>query len=100
MVHPTAFVCQLISNQCYEYEPNLKKFRHEILSMKVPNVEFDFDEGDCMMQVVTDTLKISMRPYNSVQMSHSTYYLDVLFAWLQLCRKLYIELEFDVRYFQ
>ena len=58
-------------------------FRHEILSLKVPNVKFDFYESDCMMQIVTDTSKISMRPYNSMQMSNSTYYFDVLFAWLQ-----------------
>ena len=45
---------------------------HKTLSLKIPNVEFDFDVSDCMMQVVTDTSKISMRPYNSVQMSNST----------------------------
>ena len=46
--------------------------RHKTLSLKIPNVEFDFDVSDCMMQVVTDTSKISMRPYNSVQMSNLT----------------------------
>ena len=46
--------------------------RHKTLSLKIPYVEFDFDVSDCMMQVVTDTSKISMRPYNSVQMSNST----------------------------
>ena len=49
---------------------DLVNFLYEILSLKVPNVEFDFDVSDCMMQVVTDTSKISMRPYNSVQMSN------------------------------
>ena len=58
-------------------------FRHEILSLKVPNVKFDFNVSDCTMQAVTDTSDISMRPYNSKQMSNLTYYLDVLFAWLQ-----------------
>ena len=58
-------------------------FRHEILSLKVPNVKFDFHVSDCMIQVVTDTSKISMRPYHSVQMSNLMYYLDVLFVWLQ-----------------
>ena len=58
-------------------------FRHEILLMKVPNVKFDLNVSDFMMQDVTDTSKISMRAYNSMQMSNSSYYLDVLFAWLQ-----------------
>ena len=58
-------------------------YRHEILSLKVPNVEFDLDVSDCMLQVVTDTSKISMRQYNSVQMSNLMYNWDVLFAWLQ-----------------
>ena len=31
---------------------------HEILSLKVPNIEFDFDVSDCMMEVVTDTSKV------------------------------------------
>ena len=31
---------------------------HEILSLIVPNVEFDFNVSDCMMQVVTDTSKV------------------------------------------
>ena len=34
---------------------------HEILSLKVPDVEFDFDGSDCMMQVVTDTSKVGSR---------------------------------------
>ena len=34
------------------------KYAHEILSLKVPNVEFDFDVSDRMMQVVTDTSKV------------------------------------------
>ena len=49
-----------------------KKIRHKTLSLKIPNVKFNFDVSDCMMQVVTDTSKISMRPYNSLQMSNST----------------------------
>ena len=71
--------------------------RHKTLSLKIPNV--DFDVSDCMMQVVTDTAKISMRPYNGMQMSNLMLYFDVLFAWLQ-CQKLYIKLKFDVWYFQ
>ena len=62
---------------------DLVNFLHEILPLKVPNVEFDFDVNDYMMQVVTDTSKITMRPYNGEQMSNLTYYLDILFAWLQ-----------------
>ena len=46
--------------------------RHKTLSLKISNVEFDFDVNESMMQVVTDTSKISMRPYNSVQMSNLT----------------------------
>ena len=45
---------------------------HEILSLKLPNIKFDFDVSYCMMQVVTDTSKISMRPDNSMQMSNAT----------------------------
>ena len=56
--------------------------RHKTLITE-NTVEFDFDVSDCVMQVVTDASKISMRPYNSKQMSNSTYYFDVLFAWLQ-----------------
>ena len=46
--------------------------RHKTPSLKIPNVDFDFDVSDCMMQVVTDTSKILMRPYNCVQMSNLT----------------------------
>ena len=35
-----------------------RKNAHEILSLKVPNVEFDFDVSDRMLQVVTDTSKV------------------------------------------
>ena len=30
---------------------------HKTLSLKIPYVEFDFVVSECMMQVVTDTLK-------------------------------------------
>ena len=46
-----------------------KIHRHEILSLKVPNVEFDFDVTVCNCTLSTDTSKSNLTPYNSMQMS-------------------------------
>ena len=43
--------------------------RHKILSLKVPNVKFDFDVTVCDCTLSTDTSKSNSMPYNSVQMS-------------------------------
>ena len=44
-------------------------FGPEHLSLKVPNIEFDFDVSVDSVQWQTVTLKSSLRHYNSLQMS-------------------------------
>ena len=39
------------------------------LSLKVQNMEFDFDVSVCYCMLSTDTSKLNLRPNNSVQMS-------------------------------
>ena len=41
----------------------------EHLSLKVPNMKFDFDVSVCFYMLSTDTSESNLRPYNSVQMS-------------------------------
>ena len=57
----------------YLIRPNVKEIimniRHKILSLKVPNIEFDFDVTVCDCTLSTDTSKSNSMPYNSVQMS-------------------------------
>ena len=53
------------------HEEKRHQIPHEHLSLKVQNVEFDISVPPGKMYIENLTLKISMRPHNSVQMSIS-----------------------------
>ena len=72
----------------------------EHLSLKVPNIEFNFDVSADSVQWQTATSKSNSRPYNSGQMSIRCKVWMCCVPKIIWSQKFKVELEFDVLHFQ
>ena len=72
-----------MSNAMSRWRLAENQFGPEHLSLKVPNIEFEFDVSAHPLTSNAVTSKNLTSTYNGMQMSNSMKYLDVLFAWLQ-----------------
>ena len=72
----------------------------EHLSLKVPNIEFDFDISVDSVQWQTVTSKLNLRPYNSVQMCIRCKISMYCVPKITLSQKFNVKLIFDVLLFQ